>query len=182
MTEHPESTGGMKVGSPGCGAPPSNLVEGDNTFMLGDLERRYVLRLRRRVRPGPKRAVHRHDERVLDGLFGGRLVLRCARVPARLNIRAIAVGGSVIYFEEEDCTETPAAWITIGDGELTAGREAFRDFFRDRAGCQASSTAGMPDGCIDYDGCGADTPVTFCSHPAGHVWPSIGTDATKTFL
>lgn len=110
------------------------------------------------------------------GSFSG--VLGCRRD----YIRAIAVGGSVIYFEEADCTETPAAWITIGDDELTAGREAFRDFFRDHAGCQETSMAGTPDGCIDYDGCGADTPVTFCSHPAGHVWPSIGTDATKAFF
>jgi polyhydroxybutyrate depolymerase len=110
------------------------------------------------------------------GSFSG--VLGCRRD----YIRAIAVGGSVIYFEEADCTETPAAWITIGDGELTAGREEFRDFFRDHAGCQETSMPGMPGGCIDYDGCGADTPVTFCSHPAGHVWPTIGTDATKAFF
>lgn len=110
------------------------------------------------------------------GSFSG--VLGCRRE----YVRAIAVGGSVIYFDPKECTSTPAAWITIGDGELTAGREAFRDFFRDLAGCQETSTPGMPDGCIDYDGCGPDTPVIFCSHPAGHVWPSIGVDATKAFF
>jgi polyhydroxybutyrate depolymerase len=110
------------------------------------------------------------------GSFSG--VLGCRRD----YIRAIAVGGSVIYFEAEDCVETPAAWITIGDGELNAGREAFRDFFRGLAGCEATSMAGEPQGCVDYDGCDPDTPVTFCSHPAGHVWPSIGTDATKAFF
>ena len=110
------------------------------------------------------------------GSFSG--VLGCRRD----YIRAIAVGGSVIYFEEADCTETPAAWITIGDQELTAGREAFRDFFRDHAGCADTSMPGDPMGCVDYDGCGPDTPVIFCSHPAGHVWPTIGTDATKAFF
>jgi polyhydroxybutyrate depolymerase len=110
------------------------------------------------------------------GSFSG--VLGCRRD----YIRAIAVGGSVIYFDPNECTATPAAWITIGDGELTAGREAFRDFFRMLAGCQETSTPGEPAGCIDYQGCGADTPVTFCSHPAGHVWPSIGTAATKAFF
>jgi polyhydroxybutyrate depolymerase len=110
------------------------------------------------------------------GSFSG--VLGCRRD----YIRAIAVGGSVIYFEQADCVETPAAWVTIGEGELTAGREEFRDFFRDLAGCAETSTAGAPEGCVNYDGCGAETPVTFCSHPAGHVWPSIGTDATKVFL
>jgi hypothetical protein len=24
--------------------------------------------------------------------------------------------------------------------------------------------------------------VVFCSHPADHVWPSIGTDATREFF
>ncbi len=110
------------------------------------------------------------------GSFSG--VLGCRRD----YIRAIAVGGSVIYFEEADCTETPAAWITIGDGELSAGREAYRDFFRDQAGCEATSMPGTPEGCIAYDNCGAETPVVFCSHPAGHVWPSIGTDATRAFF
>lgn len=110
------------------------------------------------------------------GSFSG--VLGCRRE----YVRAIAVGGSVIYFDPDDCISTPAAWITIGEEELTSGREAFRDFFRDLAGCQETSTPGMPDGCIEYEGCGGDTPVTYCSHPAGHVWPSIGTDATKAFF
>jgi polyhydroxybutyrate depolymerase len=110
------------------------------------------------------------------GSFSG--VLGCRRD----YIRAIAVGGSVIYFEPDECTSTPAAWITIGDEELTAGREEYRDFFRMLAGCQETSTAGAPEGCVDYEGCDAETPVTFCSHPAGHVWPSIGTEATKVFF
>lgn len=110
------------------------------------------------------------------GSFSG--VLGCRRD----YIRAIAVGGSVIYFEEADCTETPAAWITIGELEYNDGRAAFRDFFRDHAGCQETSMPGMPDGCVEYDGCGSDTPITYCSHPADHVWPSIGTEATKTFF
>ncbi|MEX1367122.1 MAG: hypothetical protein AB1Z98_28605 [Nannocystaceae bacterium] len=110
------------------------------------------------------------------GSFSG--VLGCRRD----YIRAIAVGGSVVYFEAEDCVSTPAAWVTIGEGELSSGREAFRDFFRDRAGCQEGSSPGEPAGCVDYDGCDAGTPVTYCSHPAGHVWPSIGTDATRAFF
>ncbi len=111
------------------------------------------------------------------GSFSGLLGCR------RDYIRAIAVGGSVIYFDpEEACESTPAAWITIGEGEFTDGRAAYRDFFRDLAGCDASSMPGEPGGCENYDACGPDTPVTYCSHPAGHVWPSIGTDATKAFF
>ena len=110
------------------------------------------------------------------GSFSG--VLGCRRE----YIRAIAVGGSVIYFEPDQCVSAPAAWITIGDLETNAGREQFRDFFRDLGGCAETSTAGAPEGCVDYDGCNPDTPVTFCAHPADHVWPSIGTDATKAFF
>jgi len=110
------------------------------------------------------------------GSFSG--VLGCRRD----YIRAIAVGGSVIYFDEADCVETPAAWVTIGDGELTQGREAYRDFFRDQAGCEPSSAPIEPDGCVEYEGCGAESPVVFCGHPAGHVWPGIGTDATRAFF
>lgn len=110
------------------------------------------------------------------GSFSG--VLGCRRE----YIRAIAVGGSVIYFEPDECVSTTAAWITIGEQETTPDREAYRDFFRDLAGCDATSMPGMPDGCVNYDGCAAATPVTFCSHPAGHEWPSIGTDATKAFF
>ena len=88
----------------------------------------------------------------------------------------------MIYFDEADCTETPAAWITIGDEELAPAREAFRDFFRDRAGCADTSMPAEPDGCVAYDDCGAETPAMFCGHPGGHVWPSLGTDATREFF
>jgi poly(3-hydroxybutyrate) depolymerase len=110
------------------------------------------------------------------GSFSG--VLGCRRD----YIRAIAVGGSVIYFEEADCTEQVAAWVTIGDLESNAGRLEFRDFFAVHAGCDDTSTPGDPGGCVDYDNCDADQPVTFCAHPGDHVWPSIGTDATREFF
>ncbi|MCB9602128.1 MAG: hypothetical protein H6721_06600 [Sandaracinus sp.] len=110
------------------------------------------------------------------GSFSG--VLACRRD----WIRAMAVGGSVIYFDTDACTSTPASWITIGTEELVAGREAFRDFFRDAAGCEATSMPTNPEPCIAYDGCDGATPVHYCQHPAGHVWPSIGTDAAHAFF
>jgi poly(3-hydroxybutyrate) depolymerase len=251
-----DSTGGQMVGSPGCMAE-TPLAEGEHTFMLDGIERRYIVRLPSNYSPdqpwplifalhgnggnpgywdatGGDRDIRTafaeeailiipeainnqwrdysapadtwpagivlelnffdsvydtaQNELCIDttnvfsmgfsggGSFSG--VLGCQRD----YIRAIAVGGSVIYFDEADCTSTPAAWITIGEQEYTDGRAAFRDFFADHAGCQMTSTPGAPDGCVDYDGCGAGTPVTYCSHPADHVWPSIGTDATKAFF
>ncbi|MCH9683520.1 MAG: hypothetical protein K0V04_18930 [Deltaproteobacteria bacterium] len=110
------------------------------------------------------------------GSFSG--VLGCRRE----YIRAIAVGGSVIYFQPEECVSAPAAWITIGEDEFTEGRAAFRDFFAMLGGCEESSTPYEPEGCVAYDDCDPATPAVYCSHPAGHVWPSIGTEATHAFF
>jgi len=110
------------------------------------------------------------------GSFSG--VLGCRRA----YVRAIAVGGSVIYFDPADCVATPAAWITIGTEELTGGREAYRDFFRDQAGCDASSMDTEPDPCVAYDSCDEVTPVHYCQHPGGHVWPDFGTEAAWSFF
>lgn len=110
------------------------------------------------------------------GSFSG--VLGCRRE----YIRAMAVGGSVIYFDADDCVSTPASWITIGTEELVAGREQFRDFFRDAAGCMPDSAATDPDPCVAYEGCDAETPVHYCQHPDGHIWPAFGVDAAWAFF
>ena len=110
------------------------------------------------------------------GSFSGVLACR------RNDIRGIAVGGSVIYFEEEDCVPTSAAWVTIGTEELTSGREAFRDFFRDGAGCSESLTATDPSPCEAYEGCTVTTPVHYCQHPDGHIWPDFGSEAMWAFF
>ncbi len=110
------------------------------------------------------------------GSFSG--VLGCRRD----DIRAIAVGGSVIYFEQDACVGTPAAWITIGTQELAQGRVDYREFFRARAGCEESSAAAAPSPCEAYEGCGEGTPVHYCQHPDGHIWPGFGTAAAWTFF
>lgn len=110
------------------------------------------------------------------GSFSG--VLGCRRS----YIRAIAVGGSVIYFDPADCVSAPAAWITIGTMELTSGREQFRDYFRDAASCDATSMATDPMPCVAYDGCDPQTPVHYCQHAGGHVWPDFGTAAAWSFF
>lgn len=110
------------------------------------------------------------------GSFSG--VLGCRRT----DIRAIAVGGSVIYFDQDNCVGTPAAWITIGTQELEPPREAYRDFFRDRAGCDATTMATEPDPCVAYDNCGEGTPVHYCQHPDGHIWPDFGSEAMWAFF
>lgn len=109
------------------------------------------------------------------GSFSG--VLGCRRT----DIRAIAVGGSVIYFDQDSCVGHPAAWITIGAMELS-GREPFRDFWRDRASCSSTSTPTAPMPCTAYDSCDAQTPVHYCQHPDGHIWPNFGSQAMWDFF
>jgi poly(3-hydroxybutyrate) depolymerase len=100
----------------------------------------------------------------------------------RTDIRAIAVGGAVSYFEEQDCIGKPAVWITIGDGEAVQGRLDFRDYWRSYAGCQESGSVSEPATCTAYDCPDPKRPVEFCSHPGDHVWPSFGTEAAWAFL
>lgn len=110
------------------------------------------------------------------GSFSG--VLGCRRD----DIRAIAIGGAVMYFDPADCVNTPAAWVTIGTLELIQGRADFRDFWRDKAGCEATTMPTEPSPCVAYDGCDATTPVQYCQHPGDHIWPSFGTEATWKFF
>ena len=110
------------------------------------------------------------------GSFSG--VLGCMRD----EFRAIAAGGAIIYFDEADCTNAPAAWVTIGIDELTAGREAFRDFWRDTGGCDETTTVVDPPPCVAYDNCNDETPVHYCEHDGDHIWPSFGTAAAWAFL
>ena len=110
------------------------------------------------------------------GSFSG--VLGCHRT----DIRAIASGGAVIYFEPEVCVGNPAAWVTIGDGELIPERSRFRDFWRTRNECATASTPVAPAPCIAYQCPDPNCPVHFCAHPGDHVWPGFGTQAAWQFF
>jgi poly(3-hydroxybutyrate) depolymerase len=110
------------------------------------------------------------------GSFSG--VLGCRRP----DIRAIASGGAIIYFDEADCVNAPAAWVTIGQGELVPARAEFRDFWRDGAMCDATTMPTEPSPCVAYDGCDAGKPVHYCEHGGDHVWPDFGTQAAWDFF
>jgi poly(3-hydroxybutyrate) depolymerase len=110
------------------------------------------------------------------GSFSG--VLGCHRK----DIRAIATAGAVAYYDAKDCVGTPAAWITIGQGELAANRTSFRDFWRDRNKCMTASMATEPSPCVAYNGCPTDKPVHYCQHPGGHIWPGFATKAAVDFF
>lgn len=100
----------------------------------------------------------------------------------RSYLRAIAVGGAVIYFDRAACASAPSAWITIGEGELNSGREAFRDIFRDASECDSSYRATLPESCVSYENCAPESAVHYCPHAGGHEWPTFGTQAAWDFF
>lgn len=108
------------------------------------------------------------------GSFSGALACR------RGDIRAIAVGGAVLYVPASDCTRALPAWITIGTMELEAGREVFRDTFKSLDGCTATASATDPSPCVTYAGC--TSSLHYCQHPAGHIWPPFGSAAMWQFF
>ena len=109
------------------------------------------------------------------GSFSG--VLGCHR----RDIRAIAVGGAVAYFDAGDCVGTPTAWVNISSGDQSAGRGAFRDFWRSRNQCMATSAPTAPTGCVAYT-CPPGKPVHYCTQQGGHAWPGYGTEAAWAFF
>lgn len=111
------------------------------------------------------------------GSFSG--MLGCNRT----DIRAIATGGAVEYFDPTKCVGKPAAWITIGDDEAIPERIAFRDFWRTAAGCTTTTTkVGPVATCVAYACPDPARPVEFCSHAGGHEWPAFGAEAAWGFF
>jgi polyhydroxybutyrate depolymerase len=111
------------------------------------------------------------------GSFSG--YLGCTRT----DIRAIASGGAVIYFDKAKCVGKPAAWVTIGDGEAIPGRIEFRDFWRTRNACTTMTKVVPPaPTCVAYTCPDPLRPVEFCSHAGDHEWPAFGAEAAWLFF
>jgi poly(3-hydroxybutyrate) depolymerase len=64
----------------------------------------------------------------------------------------------------------------------TAGEEA-RNVFLTRNACTASTAVVGANGCVEYQGCTAGYPVTWCGYTNGGHWPpSFQAQETKTFF
>jgi poly(3-hydroxybutyrate) depolymerase len=109
------------------------------------------------------------------GSFSGVLACR------RNDIRAFAAGSGVGYYDGKDCGGAVAAWLTVGQEELIAARTGFRDDWVRRNGCQPMTSPAAPSNCQAYT-CPEQSPVHFCIHPGGHLWPDYGTDAAWKFF
>jgi poly(3-hydroxybutyrate) depolymerase len=59
--------------------------------------------------------------------------------------------------------------------------EAVRDSFIKKNGCKSTSTAGDRAGCVNYDGCSASAPVTWCTFEGVHEPPTFAGEAIWGF-
>lgn len=95
-------------------------------------------------------------------------------------IRAIApVAGWGPHGFQPSCSKqeaAPAVLSTQGDKDGTVtpmlGQQT-RDFWRQRAGCQAATmpSATYGNGCVEFQGCDPGKPVVYCTHPGEHWVP-----------
>ena len=115
--------------------------------------------------------------------FGGimTLALGCAEAD---QFRAIApmsgqiqgtCGGSaaIAYWSSHGTNDTT---ITPTDGAMA------RDMFRTRNGCTMNTMPGDRAGCVDYQGCSAGHPVTWCSFTGTHMPPPYAGEAIWAFF
>ncbi len=115
--------------------------------------------------------------------FGGimTLALGCAEAD---QFRAIApmsgqiqgtCGGSaaIAYWSSHGTNDTT---ISPTDGAMA------RDMFRTRNGCTTTTMPGDRAGCVDYQGCSAGHPVTWCSFTGTHMPPPYAGEAIWAFF
>jgi polyhydroxybutyrate depolymerase len=83
------------------------------------------------------------------------------------------------------CVGQVAVWMSHGDMDTTvptASGEMSRDFWVKANHCQMTSTMVDPSPCLEYMGCDADSPVTFCKFAGGHVVPPFAAAAIWKFF
>lgn len=79
-----------------------------------------------------------------------------------------------------------AAWITHGSEDTVvdpAGAATMRDVLLETNHCASTSVPVDPSPCVDYDGCDAGYPVTWCLvEGEGHAIPSFSSTAVAEFF
>jgi len=124
-------------------------------------------------------------ERVFSTGFSMGAIMTIALGCAEADVfRAIAAMSGEIM---GTCSgNTPLAyWSSHGMSDPTipiAMGVAARDEFRRRDHCSADSTPGSPAGCIDFSGCDAAHPVTWCPFDGVHEPPPFAGQAIWAFF
>ena len=78
-----------------------------------------------------------------------------------------------------------AYWASHGLQDTTitpTNGEMARDVFRTRNGCTINTMPGDRAGCVDYQGCSAGHPVTWCSFTGTHMPPPFSGEAIWAFF
>jgi poly(3-hydroxybutyrate) depolymerase len=78
-----------------------------------------------------------------------------------------------------------AYWASHGTDDTTippADGMAARDEFRMRNGCTTQTMPGDRAGCVDYQGCSAGHPLTWCSFTGAHMPPPFSGEAIWAFF
>jgi polyhydroxybutyrate depolymerase len=115
--------------------------------------------------------------------FGGimTLALGCAEAD---QFRAIAPMSGQI---QGTCGGNAAIayWSSHGSNDTTIAPtqgEMARDMFRTRNGCTTQTMPGDRAGCVDYQGCSAGHPLTWCSFTGTHMPPPYAGEAIWAFF
>jgi poly(3-hydroxybutyrate) depolymerase len=81
--------------------------------------------------------------------------------------------------------EALAYWGSHGTNDTTilpSQGEAVRDSFVAKNGCDATTTPGDRAGCVNYQGCSAGAPVTWCTFTGVHEPPPYAGAAIWEFF
>jgi polyhydroxybutyrate depolymerase len=85
----------------------------------------------------------------------------------------------------QGCKGQVAVWMSNGDNDTvvpTAQERASRDYWVGANHCQMTSMPVDPSPCVAYQGCDADSPVTWCEFMGGHTIPSFASSAIWKFF
>jgi len=84
-----------------------------------------------------------------------------------------------------DGTTALAYWSSHGSEDTTIRLpqgEAARDAFLDKNGCSTTTVPGDRAGCVNYEGCDAGAPVTWCTFSGVHEPPPYAGEAIWAFF
>lgn len=83
------------------------------------------------------------------------------------------------------CVGQVAVWMSNGDNDMvvpTMSERTSRDIWVAANHCQMASTPVDPSPCLEYTGCDANYPVTWCEFSGGHTIPSFAPNAIWNFF
>ncbi len=115
--------------------------------------------------------------------FGGYMTntLGCLRGNVLRAIAPVAGG-----LPGGTCLAKPlAAWIAHGTNDGTvpfAQGEAARANWAQASGCTTTTQPTDPAGCVTYQGCRPEAPLTWCIHTQDHAWPPYAGPAIWQFF